>query len=160
MFPKVTDDGWKALGEIGEQVKDIPMGCSILRVQATGEEDGLPYVSFFPFHIYPFELYLHLTNIIYSEAMVLPLWRSLHSLNLMLPKEERRAMLLRVFNDSTPLINTTQKQGGQTEPTADAEDIALKEENAEFGQEAQDVVDDRETYTKDGDEEDRFNTTV
>lgn len=103
---------------------------------------------------------MHLTNIIYSEAMVLPLWRSLHSLNLMLPKEERRAMLLRVFNDSTPLINTTQKQGGQTEPTAEAEDIALKEENAEVGQEVQDVVDDRETYTKDGDEEDRFNTTV
>jgi multisite-specific tRNA:(cytosine-C5)-methyltransferase len=42
MFPKVTDDGWKALGEIGEQVKDIPMGCSILRIQATGGEDGLP----------------------------------------------------------------------------------------------------------------------
>lgn len=103
---------------------------------------------------------MHLTNIIYSEAMVLPLWRSLHSLNLMLPKEERRAMLLRIFNDSTPLINTTQKQGGQTEPTAEAEDIALKEENAEVGQEAQDDVDDRETYTKDGDEEDRFNTTV
>ena len=54
--------------------------------------------------------------------MVLPLWRSLHSLNLMLPKEERRAMLLRIFNDSTPLINTTQKQGGQTEPTGDEED--------------------------------------
>ena len=92
--------------------------------------------------------------------MVLPLWRSLHSLNLMLPKEERRAMLLRIFNDSTPLINTTQKQSGKTEPTADAEDVALKEENVEVGQEAQDDVDDRETYTKDGDEEDRFNTTV
>ncbi|CAP93946.1 Pc16g12760 [Penicillium rubens Wisconsin 54-1255] len=136
MFPKVTDDGWKALGEIGEQVKDIPMGCSILRIQATGGEDGLP------------------------EAMVLPLWRSLHSLNLMLPKEERRAMLLRIFNDSTPLINTTQKQSGETEPTAEAEDVALKEENAAVGQEAQDDMDERETYTKDGDEEDRFNTTV
>lgn len=99
----------------------------------------------------------------YSEAMVLPLWRSLYSLNLMLPKEERRAMLLRIFNDSTPLINTTQRQGVKTEPTeptAEAEDIALKEENLEVGQEAQDEVDDRETYTKDGDEEDRFNTTV
>ncbi|CDM34780.1 hypothetical protein DTO013E5_3306 [Penicillium roqueforti] len=139
MFPKVTDDGWKSLGEIGEQVKDIPMGCSILRVQANVGEDGLP------------------------EAMVLPLWRSLYSLNLMLPKEERRAMLLRIFNDSTPLINTTQRQGVKTEPTeptAEAEDIALKEENLEVGQEAQDEVDDRETYTKDGDEEDRFNTTV
>jgi multisite-specific tRNA:(cytosine-C5)-methyltransferase len=39
--------------------------------------------------------------------MVLHLWRSLHSLNLMLPKEERRAMLLRLFNDSTPLQHLT-----------------------------------------------------
>lgn len=103
---------------------------------------------------------VHLTNVVYSERMVLPLWRSLHSLNLMLPKEERRAMLLRIFNDSTPLINTTQKQGGNTEPTADAEDVAMKEENIEVGQDAQEVVDERETYSKDGDEVDRFNTTV
>jgi multisite-specific tRNA:(cytosine-C5)-methyltransferase len=41
MFPKVNDEGWKNLGEIGEQVKDIPMGCSILRVEPTGKEDGL-----------------------------------------------------------------------------------------------------------------------
>lgn len=92
--------------------------------------------------------------------MVLPLWRSLYSLNLMLPKEERRAMLLRIFNDSTPLINTTQRQDVKTDPAAEAEDVALKEENLEVGQEAQDEVDERETYTKDGDEEDRFNTTV
>lgn len=42
--------------------------------------------------------------------MILPLWRSLYSLNLMLPKEERRAMLLRIYNDETPLVNTTQKR--------------------------------------------------
>ena len=41
MFPKVSEDGWKNLGEIGERVKDIPMGCSILRVETTGAEDGL-----------------------------------------------------------------------------------------------------------------------
>ena len=35
--------------------------------------------------------------------MVLPLWRSLYSLNLMLPKEDRKAMLLRLFNDDSPL---------------------------------------------------------
>lgn len=92
--------------------------------------------------------------------MVLPLWRSLHSLNLMLPKEERRAMLLRIFNDSTPLINTTQKHARNTEVTAEAEDVAIMEENVELGQEAQDIVDERETYSKDGDEVDRFNTTV
>lgn len=41
MFPKVDDDGWKSLGEIGERVKDIPMGCSILRVEPLGGEEGL-----------------------------------------------------------------------------------------------------------------------
>lgn len=37
--------------------------------------------------------------------MVLPLWRSLHSLNLMLPKEDRKAMLLRLYNDDSPLMD-------------------------------------------------------
>ena len=37
--------------------------------------------------------------------MVLPLWRSLHSLNLMLPKEDRKAMLLRLYNEDTPLMD-------------------------------------------------------
>jgi multisite-specific tRNA:(cytosine-C5)-methyltransferase len=92
--------------------------------------------------------------------MVLPLWRSLHSLNLMLPKEDRRAMLLRIFNDSTPLINTTQKKTSNSTPTAGAEDEAMKSENAQLGEDEQEQVDTRETYTKDGDEEDRFNTTV
>lgn len=107
--------------------------------------------------------------------MVLPLWRSLHSLNLMLPKEERRAMLLRIFNDDSPLINTTNKQqreavavstpetsAAQTplEPTAEAEDSALKNENTQLGQDEQEHMDTRETWTKAGDEEDRFNATV
>lgn len=39
----------------------------------------------------------------YSERTVMPLWRSLHSLNLMLPKEERKAMLLRLYNEIIPL---------------------------------------------------------
>ena len=42
--------------------------------------------------------------------MIFPLWKSLHSLNLMLPKEDRKALLLRLFNDDTPLINLTHKQ--------------------------------------------------
>lgn len=47
--------------------------------------------------------------------MVLPLWRSLHSVNLMLPKEDRRAMLLRIFNDEPQLLNITQ---GGTPPAS------------------------------------------
>lgn len=48
--------------------------------------------------------------------MVFPLWKSLQSLNLMLPKEERKALLLRLFNDETPLVNMTQKQKNATLP--------------------------------------------
>jgi multisite-specific tRNA:(cytosine-C5)-methyltransferase len=42
MFPKVADDGWKDLGEIGERVRDIEMGCSILYVQP---EENFRYVN-------------------------------------------------------------------------------------------------------------------
>jgi multisite-specific tRNA:(cytosine-C5)-methyltransferase len=45
-----------------------------------------------------------------SERLTLPLWRSISSLNLMLPKEERRAMLLRLFKDESPLIDHSQQK--------------------------------------------------
>ncbi|PKX93909.1 tRNA (cytosine-C5-)-methyltransferase [Aspergillus novofumigatus IBT 16806] len=140
MFPK-------DLGEIGERVRDIEMGCSILYVQP--EEN-------------------------FSEHMVLPLWRSVHSVNLMLPKEERRAMLLRIFNDepqllnitqqgtpqsSTPVVETNEEDVSGMAPT-EAEENALKQENLAIGEDQQEQVDTRETWTKAGDEEDRFNTTV
>lgn len=79
MFPKVDGEGWKGLGEIGERVLKIGMGCCVLRVETGEGEDG------------------------FRERLVLPLWRSLHSLNLMLPKEDRKAMLLRLYNEDTPL---------------------------------------------------------
>ncbi len=81
MFPRVDGEGWMGLGEIGERVLGIGMGCCVLRVETTtGEgEDG------------------------FGERMVLPLWRSLHSLNLMLGKEDRKAMLLRLYGEDTPL---------------------------------------------------------
>jgi multisite-specific tRNA:(cytosine-C5)-methyltransferase len=93
MFPRVGrlradeggdegKEGWQLLGEIGEQVRDIGMGCCVLRVEAKpGDPEG------------------------FEEGLVLPLWRSLHSLNLMLPKEDRKAMLLRIFNEDVELIN-------------------------------------------------------
>ncbi|KAL2823373.1 S-adenosyl-L-methionine-dependent methyltransferase [Aspergillus cavernicola] len=139
MFPKVDGGGWQNLGEIGERVRDMPMGCSILYINPEGEEN-------------------------FNERMVLPLWRSLHSINLMLPKEDRRAMLLRIFNDSTPVINTTQKRT-QAPATATVEAIgteeeAIKQENIIIGQDEQEQMDTRETYTQANEEEDRFNTTV
>ena len=53
--------------------------------------------------------------------MILPLWRSLHSLNLMLPKEDRKAMLLRLYNEDTPLMDHSKdrfmrKPGPSSEP--------------------------------------------
>lgn len=45
MFPKVDDGGWKSLGEIGQRVRDIPMGCSILNVEPSEGENGFRYVQ-------------------------------------------------------------------------------------------------------------------
>lgn len=94
MFPKLPTDkhadgtetgGWKDLGEVGEQIKDMGMGCCVLRVEpsSAGNEDD------------------------FKEPLTLPLWRSMHSVNLMLPKEDRKAMLLRIFNEDVELINHT-----------------------------------------------------
>lgn len=85
MFPKFDASNWKELGEIGEQVREIGMGCCVLVVEPSDDKDGL------------------------NERMVFPLWKSVQSLNLMLPKEERSAMLLRLFNDSSPLLNQNMK---------------------------------------------------
>ncbi|WEW54888.1 tRNA (cytosine-5-)-methyltransferase ncl1 [Emydomyces testavorans] len=162
MFPKVNDGGWKELGELGEWARDIDMGCCVLKLEPTNNEDG--------FH----------------ERMVLPLWRSLYSLNLMLPKEERRAMLLRLFNDETPLVNITQKNNagaaqmkeddgpeapqergidqkseipGDVLPSREEED-AINKESLVFGNEEQDVMNARETYLTVEEEADAMNTTV
>jgi multisite-specific tRNA:(cytosine-C5)-methyltransferase len=40
LFPKVGGDGWKDMGEIGERVRDIGMGCCVLRVETSDDEDG------------------------------------------------------------------------------------------------------------------------
>ncbi|MCJ1310634.1 hypothetical protein MMC25_004299 [Agyrium rufum] len=96
MFPKVNGGGWKELGEIGERVRDLGMGCSVLRVEARGGEDGL------------------------EDEMVFPLWRSLHSLNLMLPKEDRAALLLRLYNDTSPIYDHSQERIKERQRLADS----------------------------------------
>lgn len=40
MFPKIGNDGWQELGEMGERVRDIEMGCCILRVETSDTPDG------------------------------------------------------------------------------------------------------------------------
>ncbi|KAL9030686.1 MAG: hypothetical protein Q9196_001208 [Gyalolechia fulgens] len=103
MFPKVNEGGWKELGEIGERVRDIDYGCCVLRVEKGDGEDGFRHVSQHPISF----LYSFTDQDFYSERIVLPLWRSLHSLNLMLPKEDRKAMLLRLYGEIIPLKDTS-----------------------------------------------------
>ncbi|KAF4550044.1 Multisite-specific tRNA:(cytosine-C(5))-methyltransferase-like protein [Elsinoe fawcettii] len=85
MFPKVSA---AELGEAKEAINDMGMGCSVCRVEPSDDEDG------------------------FSERIVLPIWRSMASVNLMLPKEDRKAMLLRIYNDDTALVDHSQ-QGKQ-----------------------------------------------
>ena len=40
MFPKVDEEGWKVLGEIGERVRDVGMGCCVLRIEKGEDEDN------------------------------------------------------------------------------------------------------------------------
>lgn len=99
MFPRIADEGWKEFDEIGERVRDIGMGCCVLRIEPDGDDPD------------------------FQERMALPLWKSIHSLNLMLPKEDRSAMLLRIFNDTSPLINISlKKQQEQQQVTAQPTD--------------------------------------
>ncbi|KAF4513377.1 hypothetical protein G6O67_000653 [Ophiocordyceps sinensis] len=114
MFPRISHEAWKNFDEIGEQVRDVGMGCCVLRVEPDGEDPD------------------------FSERMALPLWKSIHSLNLMLPKEDRSAMLLRVYNDTTPLVNISlQKQ----KPKAQHADDAGPQTKAEELEKPKDEVD-------------------
>lgn len=101
MFPQISRDKWARFDEIGERVRDIGMGCCVLRIEPDGSDPE------------------------FTERMALPLWKSIHSLNLMLPKEDRSAMLLRLFNDSSPLINISlQKKNAQDEAAARSKEAA------------------------------------
>ena len=64
--------------------------------------------------------------------MVFPLWKSLHSLNLMLPKEDRKALLLRLFNDDTPLVNLSQRHANGDGPKVEIKvESSIEQEEAE-----------------------------
>jgi multisite-specific tRNA:(cytosine-C5)-methyltransferase len=110
MFPRVGgvegSEGWRELGEIGERVRDLGMGCCVLRVH--GKDDA-------PHGIEGGEGAS--SDDTFEESITLPLWRSLHSLNLMLPKEERRAMLLRLYNEDVDLVNHTMKNDSSADAT-------------------------------------------
>ncbi|EGX94746.1 WD repeat containing protein 36 [Cordyceps militaris CM01] len=117
MFPKINDDAWQAFDEIGPRVRDVSMGCCVLRVEPDGTDPD------------------------FAEAMALPLWKSIHSLNLMLPKEDRAAMLLRIFNDTTPLINIAQ----QLQQKSEAAKKAAAEKDKSLKQEAEAEAEEKQT---------------
>lgn len=67
LFPKINREGrGEVIGEIEDRVREMPMGCCVLKVDKGEGEDE------------------------FSERMVFPLWRSRFSCNMMLPKEERK----------------------------------------------------------------------
>ena len=97
----------------------------------------------------------------------------------MLPKEDRHALLLRLYNDSTPLVNTTQKResllaksipetsvndtreldetdvlDGPSPPVTTTEGNLTKQENLAPEQEVQDMISSREIHQIAEDEED------
>ena len=126
MFPRVSGVAWKDLGDVGERTRDVGVGCCVLRVEprpkseTAGDENG--------------DATEHGDE--FTERLVMPLWRGIASLNLMLPKEERKAMLLRLYNDDSPLIDHSQERAaerrraaGEAEAngTADAGDGAVVE---------------------------------
>lgn len=119
MFPKINEGEWQNFEEIGERVRDIGMGCCVLRVEPEGDDEE------------------------WQERMALPLWKSIHSLNLMLPKEDRSAMLLRVFNDTSPLINISLQRKEKQEKAAE-------EQEQETGEQEDEEIDVEDIPTPEG----------
>jgi len=109
MFPKLPREGEHDLGEVGDQLQQMDIGCCFVRVEKD-DDQGIPF------------------------RMVLPLWRHPGSANLMVDKDDRKAMLLRLFNEKdTEIINhVADKERAQKkldEEMADAKEEAdVKEE--------------------------------
>ncbi|KAF2800687.1 S-adenosyl-L-methionine-dependent methyltransferase [Melanomma pulvis-pyrius CBS 109.77] len=91
MFPKLPKDGSHNLAEIGDQLNETDIGCCFLRIEQD-DEAGFPF------------------------PMVLPLWRHPGSANLMVDKDDRKAILLRLFNEANPnIINHVAEQAKAAE---------------------------------------------
>ncbi|KAB8349667.1 hypothetical protein FH972_023685 [Carpinus fangiana] len=111
MFPRLADEAWRELGEVGAQARALGMGCCVLRVEPTPAADGGIAADGF------------------QERLVMPLWRGISSVNLMLPKEERKAMLLRLFNDDSPLVDHSKEM----HEARKAEQVAKAQAEAQSG---------------------------
>jgi multisite-specific tRNA:(cytosine-C5)-methyltransferase len=105
MFPKLNREGEHDLGEVGDQLQKMDIGCCFVRVEKD-EDQGIPF------------------------RMVLPLWRHPGSANLMVDKDDRKAMLLRLFNEKdTEIINhVADKEKAQKKLDEEMVDADAKEE--------------------------------
>ncbi|KAH4054850.1 hypothetical protein HBH49_068100 [Parastagonospora nodorum] len=105
MFPKLPREGEHGLGEVGDQLQAMDIGCCFVRV----EKDDAQEIPF---------------------RMVLPLWRHPGSANLMVDKDDRKAMLLRLFNEKdTEIINhVADKAKAEQQKQDDAAAAEAKEE--------------------------------
>jgi multisite-specific tRNA:(cytosine-C5)-methyltransferase len=105
MFPKLNREGEHGLGEVGDQLQPMDIGCCFVRV----EKDDAQEIPF---------------------RMVLPLWRHPGSANLMVDKDDRKAMLLRLFNEKdTEIINhVADKAKAEQQKQDDATAAEAKEE--------------------------------
>lgn len=112
MFPKLPKEGDTGLGEVGDQLQKMDVGCAFVRIEAN-EKEGIPY------------------------RIVLPIWRHPGSANLMVDKDERKAMLLRLFNEKdTEIINHV---ADKARAEAEAEAEAAREDAAETKVESRDA---------------------
>ena len=111
MFPKLPREGAHGLGEVGDQLQPMEIGCCFVRVEKNDAED-IPF------------------------RMVLPLWRHPGSANMMVDKDDRKAMLLRLWGEKdTEIINhvadKAKREAAEEAAAEDAKASVIEGENAE-----------------------------
>lgn len=117
MFPKLPKDGSHEIGEVGDQLMNMDIGCCFVRIEQSEGEDGFPF------------------------RMVLPLWRHPGSANMMVDKDDRKAMLLRLFNEKDPQIknHVAEKAAAAAEEERKANELEAKEAEEEESKDPQEV---------------------
>jgi multisite-specific tRNA:(cytosine-C5)-methyltransferase len=122
MFPKLPKEGEHGLGEVGDQLQKMDIGCCFVRVEKDDTQD-IPF------------------------RMVLPLWRHPGSANLMVDKDDRKAMLLRLFNEQdTNIINHVADKAKAEQKAREEEKTALQEDDISDGEgvKEQDIAEEEE----------------
>lgn len=120
MFPKLPKDGSHGLDDVGDQLTALDVGCAFIKIDKSDGEDGFPF------------------------PMVLPVWRHPGSVNLMVDKDTRTAMLLRLFNEQNPQIFNHVVEKAKADAKA-AEDLINEEEaEAEEDKEVEKEVEEEE----------------